>query len=57
VKKLTRNCIRDEENQKKLLKLGWKFAIVWECETKDMDTVFRKLTKFLDPFPRADARR
>ena len=33
--KLEKNVARFKENTDKLLELGWKVIIVWECETKD----------------------
>lgn len=33
--KLDKNIERDEENRQALQKLGWKVAVIWECETKD----------------------
>jgi len=47
--KLARNRDRDQENQKKLLDLGWSFKIVWECETKDMALTLKRLKRFLGP--------
>ena len=32
--KLSKNKIRDENNQQKLNQLGWKVIVVWECVVK-----------------------
>ena len=45
--KLTRNVERDEEHQAKFRELCWDVLIVWECETKDDHTLFRKISQFL----------
>lgn len=34
VPKINRNVERDVENHKKLIDMGWKVLIVWECELK-----------------------
>jgi DNA mismatch endonuclease, patch repair protein len=33
--KISRNMARDKAAKAALKKLGWKHAVVWECETKD----------------------
>ncbi|WP_281247779.1 very short patch repair endonuclease [Paraburkholderia lycopersici] len=45
--KLERNRARDQQSYSSLEKLGWKVLIVWECETKDLDALERKLKIFL----------
>ena len=35
---------RDKENQRKLIELGWRVEVVWECETKDWYKFFSKLS-------------
>ena len=34
IPKINRNVERDEENYKKLIDMGWKVLIIWECELK-----------------------
>ncbi|MDW8391873.1 MAG: DNA mismatch endonuclease Vsr [Oscillochloridaceae bacterium] len=46
-KKLDRNVMRDREHLERLLYLGWKVLIVWECELKDLDQLVEKLRRFL----------
>lgn len=45
--KLDRNVKRDEENLLKLKELGWEVLVIWECETRDPDTLIEKLSDFL----------
>jgi DNA mismatch endonuclease (patch repair protein) len=33
--KLTANRARDEENNKRLVELGWRLCVVWECAIRD----------------------
>jgi|TARA_B100001964_G_scaffold181878_1_gene201212 DNA mismatch endonuclease (patch repair protein) len=37
--KLEKNVARFNDNTNKLLDMGWKVFIVWECETKDEDVL------------------
>jgi DNA mismatch endonuclease, patch repair protein len=48
IPKLTRNVERDKANRLELRKLGWRTLVVWECETKDVARLARKLQKFLN---------
>ena len=32
--KINRNVERDEQNKEKLIDMGWKVLIIWECELK-----------------------
>ena len=34
IPKINRNVERDKQNQKKLIDMGWKVLIIWECELK-----------------------
>ena len=45
--KLTRNSVRDAENEAKLGRLGWSVMTVWECETRDRQRLIEKLRLFL----------
>ena len=40
------NVARDKQNQRRLRK-GWSVLTVWECETRDLERLFKKLRKFL----------
>lgn len=48
-KKLTGNVERDGKKTAELKVLGWEVLTVWECETKNIGSVARRLRKFLDP--------
>jgi DNA mismatch endonuclease (patch repair protein) len=43
--KIDRNMTRDKANLAALRKLGWKPAVVWECETADPARLARLLTR------------
>jgi DNA mismatch endonuclease (patch repair protein) len=45
--KITRNRLRDKENVAALKSLGWRVAVIWECELKDLERVRARLAKFL----------
>jgi DNA mismatch endonuclease (patch repair protein) len=46
--KILRNATRDAATREKLLELGWKVSIVWECEiARDSEAVVNKLSRFL----------
>lgn len=45
--KLDKNIERDELNQEFLGQLGWRVLTVWECETRNVDTLAIKLVDFL----------
>ena len=45
--KLQRNVERDRRNRDELEQLGWKVLVVWECETKDLDGLWRRIGRFL----------
>jgi DNA mismatch endonuclease (patch repair protein) len=41
------NVERDSRNQKALKQNGWRVMVVWECETRNIDLLERKLVDFL----------
>lgn len=45
--KFDRNIARDRRNLEKLTELGWRTAIVWECETKDLLSLRARLATLL----------
>lgn len=47
--KLENNKKRDEKYQIELQSLGWDSLIIWECETKDITSLGRKIRGFLEP--------
>jgi DNA mismatch endonuclease (patch repair protein) len=48
--KIESNVQRDEKNYTLLNESGWKYLIVWECETKNKDKteLWNKIKEFLD---------
>jgi len=50
-KKLDRNIIRDQENQKALQQLEWGSLIIWECEMRDEKRLLEQLVTFLTVLP------
>lgn len=46
--KLDKNIERDKMQQRELIKLGWKYLVIWQCEVNDPDKIRRKLKKFLN---------
>ncbi|MTE02128.1 DNA mismatch endonuclease Vsr [Paracoccus sp. YIM 132242] len=45
--KLDRNMARDVEVRKQLEELGWRVLVVWECETRDVNALGKRLVGFL----------
>lgn len=48
VPKLARNIERDAENIRALREGGWKVLIVWECQTRKIAPLQKRLVKFLE---------
>lgn len=46
-RKLDTNRARDHRVQRKLRRLGWKVLVVWECQTRDLKRLERRLRSFL----------
>jgi len=49
VPKLEGNLRRDEDNQRRLVALGWDVLVVWECQIKVLATLTSVLSDFLGP--------
>lgn len=47
--KLARTQQRDRRNVRDLKRLGWRVLVVWECETRNLRVVRRRILKFLRP--------
>lgn len=47
IPKLQRNVERDKEHQSKLISLGWKVLVIWECEIKNIERLRDSIRKFL----------
>lgn len=45
--KLARNVERDKQNKARLIKAGWNIILIWECETKRLDILEKRLLKKL----------
>ena len=45
--KLERTVKRDFKNQSELVKLGYSFLIIWECEVENKTLLLRKIKSFL----------
>lgn len=45
--KLERNIERDKQNADALEQAGWDVLTIWECETKDTDSLKERLCRFL----------
>ena len=53
IAKVGRNVARDKATFAALRKLGWKPAVVWECEASDTARLSRILTRRIGTSPRA----
>ncbi len=45
--KLDANRVRDENQYRRLVDLGWRVLVIWECEMKDEAQVARRVRGFL----------
>ena len=45
--KLENNKLRDTINIKTLQDMGWKVLVIWECETKDLETLRNRIVTFI----------
>ncbi|MCC7387978.1 MAG: DNA mismatch endonuclease Vsr [Phycisphaerales bacterium] len=45
--KLDGNRLRDARTRRKLRADGWRVLVVWECQTRDMERLRRRLARFL----------
>jgi DNA mismatch endonuclease, patch repair protein len=45
--KFRRNLDRDRKNLAELEQVGWRVLIVWQCETRKLQMLQRKLRRFL----------
>jgi DNA mismatch endonuclease (patch repair protein) len=43
--KFERNLARDRKNIRDLHKLGWRVAVIWECQTLDANSLSRRLAR------------
>ena len=47
-RKISRNSERDKESARLLKKMGWKTLVVWECRTRDLEALGKRLARFLE---------
>lgn len=52
--KFDRNVARDKKVAEELAALGWTVWVVWECETKDKDSLTRGIRTLFDLGPTGD---
>lgn len=45
--KIERNMSRDKENQSALKKIGWKTAVIWECDAKNPGKLQKRIESLL----------
>ena len=45
--KLRRNVERDRRNVADLVDMGWEVMTIWECETKVLEALSRRIVRFL----------
>ncbi len=45
--KITANRMRDRRTIKSLRSLGWDVLVIWQCQTKDLKSLEKKLEKFI----------
>ena len=45
--KFNGNVVRDERNETLLRALGWRVMTIWECETKDHESVATRIVSYL----------
>jgi DNA mismatch endonuclease (patch repair protein) len=43
-RKLTGNAVRDANNHARLTELGWRVIVIWECETRNRNTLGQRLS-------------
>ncbi|MGP0073311.1 MAG: very short patch repair endonuclease [Bryobacteraceae bacterium] len=46
--KLEQNHERDKVNKRKLVRLGWKVLVVWECQLNKVGALTARLSEFLE---------
>ncbi len=47
--KLEGNAARDLRHRAALRKLGWRIAVIWECETRQPEKLMRRLVRLVKP--------
>ena len=47
LEKFERNKARDARSEEALLAMGWNILVIWECETRDAETLSERLLAFV----------
>jgi len=45
--KFAQNLLRDKQVGRELRKLGWHVAVIWECQTTDLESLLGRLHRML----------
>jgi DNA mismatch endonuclease (patch repair protein) len=48
LRKFSKNTDRDRKVIEKLCEAGWKVEVIWECETKKVESIKKKLIQILN---------
>lgn len=48
LQKFRANRARDRRAREQLAQAGWSSIVIWQCETRDLDSLAKRLTSFLD---------
>jgi len=48
VGKVSRNKERDNKAHAMLTEMGWSVALIWECELKNADDLWQRISRFLE---------
>ncbi|WPZ37076.1 DNA mismatch endonuclease Vsr [Thalassobaculum sp. OXR-137] len=54
VEKLEGNRLRDRANQLRLVEMGWRSLVIWECETRDSNVLRERVRHFLEEGEKGD---
>ena len=46
--KLEANRERDIKHKRQLTRLGWRYLVIWECESRDTEALEVKIVEFLE---------
>ena len=52
--KFKANVMRDRQAQRSLKKLGWKVLVIWECQTREADSLNRAIQRIVSTVPFID---
>jgi DNA mismatch endonuclease (patch repair protein) len=55
--KFAQNIKRDKASEYELTKRGWQTIVVWECETKKLEELWKKLSEALEEVKQAKGTR